>query len=65
MAIRCGMTGELPVRVTLVGKHWGELTIYRAAYAFEGAADLLLARGSGGNCSTLRRRAPGPPVLSR
>ena len=33
--------------------------------AFEGAADLLLARGSGGNCSTLRRRAPGPPVLSR
>jgi len=61
MAIRCGMTGELPVRVILVGKHWGEPTIY----AFEGAADLLLARGSAGNCSTLRRRAPGPPVLSR
>ena len=65
MAIRFGMTGELPVRVILVGKHWGEPTIYHAAYAFEGAADLLLARGSAGNCSTLRRRAPGPPVLSR
>ena len=65
MAIRCDMTGELPVSVILVGKHWGEPTIYHAAYAFEGAADLLLARGSGGNCSTLRRRAPGPPVLSR
>src|SRR5215467_10350388 len=39
MAIPCGMADGLPVRVMLVGKHWDEPTIYRAAYAFEQAGD--------------------------
>ena len=29
----------LPVSMMLVGKHWDEPTIYRAAAAFEGAGD--------------------------
>ena len=37
MAIPCGMADGLPVSVMLVGKHWDEPTIYRAAAAFEGA----------------------------
>jgi len=39
MAIPCGMIDGLPVSVMLVGKHWDEPTIYRAAYAFEQAGD--------------------------
>lgn len=39
MAIPCGMADGLPVSVMLVGKHWDEPTIYRAAYAFEQAGD--------------------------
>jgi amidase len=39
MAIPCGMSDGLPVSVMLVGKHWEESTIYRAAAAFEGAGD--------------------------
>jgi amidase len=39
MAIPCGMSGGLPVSMMLVGKHWDEPTIYRAAAAFEGAGD--------------------------
>ena len=35
MAIPCGMSDGLPVSMMLVGKHWDEPTIYRAAYAFE------------------------------
>jgi amidase len=35
----CGMSGGLPVSMMLVGKHWDEPTIYRAAAAFEGAGD--------------------------
>ena len=31
MAIPCGMADGLPVSVMLVGKHWDEPTIYRAA----------------------------------
>jgi amidase len=29
------MSDDLPVSVMLVGKHWDEPTIYRAAHAFE------------------------------
>jgi amidase len=39
MAIPCGMSDGLPVSMMLVGKHWDEPTIYRAAAAFEGAGD--------------------------
>jgi amidase len=35
MAIPCGMSDGLPVSAMLIGKHWDEPTIYRAAYAFE------------------------------
>ena len=37
MAVPCGMSDGLPVSMMLVGKHFDEPTIYRAAYAFEQA----------------------------
>ncbi len=39
MAIPCGMSDGLPVSMMLVGKHFDEPTIYRAAYAFEQTGD--------------------------
>ena len=39
MAIPCGMSNGLPVSMMLVGKHFDEPTIYRAAFAFEQFAD--------------------------
>jgi amidase len=39
MAIPCGMREGLPVSMMLVGKHFDEPTIYRAAYAFEQTGD--------------------------
>ena len=33
------LIGGLPVGMMLVGKHFDEITIYRAAHAFEQAAD--------------------------
>jgi amidase len=39
MAIPCGLSDGLPVSMMLVGKHFDEPTIYRAAYAFEQAGD--------------------------
>jgi amidase len=39
MTIPCGLADGLPVGMMLVGKHWDEGTIYRAAYAFEQAGD--------------------------
>jgi amidase len=39
MTLPCGMIDGLPVGVMLVGKHFDEPTIYRAAYAFEQAVD--------------------------
>ncbi len=39
MAIPCGMSDGLPISVQLTGKHYDEMTIYKAAYAFEGAGD--------------------------
>jgi amidase len=35
--VPCGMIDGLPVGLMLVGKHWDEPTIYKAAYAFEQA----------------------------
>ena len=39
MAIPCGMSEGLPVSMMLVGRHYDEPTIYRAASAFEQAGD--------------------------
>jgi amidase len=34
ISIPCGLINNLPVGLMLIGKHWDEGTIYRAAYAF-------------------------------
>ncbi len=39
LSIPCGLSEGLPVGLMLVGKHYDEATIYRAAYAFEQAED--------------------------
>ena len=39
MSIPCGVADELPVGLMLIGKHFDEATIYRAAAAFERARD--------------------------
>jgi amidase len=39
MTVPCGMGNGLPIGAMLVGKHWDEVTIYRAAAAFEEAGD--------------------------
>lgn len=39
MSVPCGMVDGLPVGMMLVGKHFDEPTIYRAAYAFEQSGD--------------------------
>ena len=38
ISIPCGWSDGLPVGLQLIGKHWDEATIYRAAHAFEQAA---------------------------
>jgi amidase len=39
ISIPCGMEDELPIGLMLVGKHFDEATIYRAAQAFEASGD--------------------------
>jgi amidase len=39
MTLPCGFVDGLPIGVMLIGKHYDEATIYRAAYAFEQAGD--------------------------
>jgi amidase len=39
MSLPCGMRDGLPVGLMLVGKHFDESSIYRAASAFEQSAD--------------------------
>jgi len=39
MTVPCGMVGGLPIGMMLIGKHYDEATIYRAAAAFEAAGD--------------------------
>jgi amidase len=41
MAIPCGMSDGLPVSLMLVGRHFDEQTIYRAAHAFEQSDDWM------------------------
>ena len=39
MSIPCGMSDGLPIGMMLVGRHWQEETIYRAAHALEQSGD--------------------------
>lgn len=39
MSIPCGMVDGLPVGLMLIGRHFDEMTIYRAAHAFEQSGD--------------------------
>jgi amidase len=39
MSLPCGMVDGLPVGMMLVGRHFDEMTIYRAAHAFEQSDD--------------------------
>jgi amidase len=39
MSIPCGLSNGLPIGFQLVGRHWQESTIYRAAHAFEQSGD--------------------------
>ena len=39
MSVPCGQFDGLPIGLMLIGKHWEESTIYRAAHAFEQAGD--------------------------
>lgn len=39
MSLPCGLSNGLPVGLQLVGRHWAESTIYRAAHAFEQSGD--------------------------
>ena len=39
MTVPCGLVDGLPIGMMLVGKHYDEATIYRAAAAFEAAGD--------------------------
>ena len=39
MSIPCGMSNGLPIGLQLIGKHYAESTIYRAAHAFEQSGD--------------------------
>ena len=39
MSVPCGVVDGLPVGLMLVGRHFEEATIYRAAHAFEQSGD--------------------------
>lgn len=39
LSVPCGFSNGLPVGMQLIGKHFDEKTLYRAAYAFEQATD--------------------------
>jgi amidase len=39
MSVPCGLIDGLPVGMMLVGRHWQEATIYRAAHAMEQSGD--------------------------
>ena len=39
MAIPCGKSEDLPISLMLIGKHFDESTIYRAAHGFQEGTD--------------------------
>src|SRR3546814_14646736 len=57
MTVPCGLSEGFPIGLMLIGKHWGEATIYQAAHAFEQMADSQEERRVGKECvSTLWSR---------
>ncbi len=57
LSIPCGESEGLPIGMMLVGRHWEEATLYRAAHAFEQA--------SAGGGRRPRARATAPPPSPR
>jgi amidase len=41
MSLPCGMADGLPVGLMLIGAHYDEATVYRAAHAFEQSHDWM------------------------
>jgi amidase len=41
ISIPCGLSDERPIGMMLIGRHWNERTIYRAAAAFERSGDWM------------------------
>ena len=39
ISIPCGLSDGKPVGLQFVGKHWDEITLYRAAHAYEQSGD--------------------------
>jgi amidase len=39
ISLPCGMAEGLPIGAMLIGRHWDEATLYRAAAAFEASGD--------------------------
>jgi amidase len=39
ITVPCGMSDGLPAGLMLIGKHWNESTIYKAADAYERSQD--------------------------
>ena len=39
MSLPCGIEDGRPIGLMLIGRHWEEATIYRAAHAFEQSGD--------------------------
>ena len=39
MSVPCGLSDDLPIGLMLVGRHWNESTIYKAADAYEKSHD--------------------------
>lgn len=44
VSIPCGFSNDMPVGMQLIGKHFDEQTLYRAAYAYEQATDFHTKR---------------------
>ena len=56
ISVPCGLANGLPVGMMLVGNHYDEPTIYRAAYAFEQAVDWRKIGGGAARKSASAKR---------
>ena len=45
ISIPCGTANGLPIGMMLIGRHWQEATIYRAAHAYEQGVTIPQASG--------------------
>ena len=64
MSVPCGLSDGLPVGMMLVGKHFDEATIYRAAHAFEQGGRLADEVALHRKSAPRRRPAADPDRLS-